>query len=87
MRRMVAVGVVAGILPLALISAYDSAFGPFRDDSIYSWQILVGPLLIAAACAPWVGPRGAAIIVLVGVPIAALATLILGLALVLVIPG
>jgi hypothetical protein len=84
---MVTVGVVAGIVPLALLSAYDIAFGPLRDDSLYWWQILVGPLLIAAACAPWAGPRRAAIIALVGVPTAALATLALGLALVLVIPG
>ena len=84
---MVTVGVVAGIVPLALLSAYDLAFGPLRNDSIYSWQILIGPLLIAAACAPWTGPRGAAIVVLVGVPTAALATLALGLALVLAIPG
>lgn len=69
-------GVVAGVLPLMAIGAYDVA-GATVDDVVYQWQVIGGPPLIAAACGLWVGARRAAQIACVGVLIAVIALITL----------
>ena len=70
---VVLLGIVAGVVPLCLVGGYDLAFGPLDDDSIYSWQVIVGPPAIAAACAPWIGVRRAVLVAVLGVLVAGLA--------------
>lgn len=65
-------GVVAGVLPLIVIGTYDVA-GAMVNDSVYQWQVIVGPPLIAAVCGLRVGPRRAAQIALVGMLTAVIA--------------
>ena len=79
--------VVAGILPVAAVGGYDYAFGPYDNDSIYTWQIFVGPLLIATASALRLGVRRAAKIMLIGVPLAAIATWLFAITAMFVIPS
>lgn len=70
-------GVLAGVLPLIAIGGYEVIVDTLSNDDIYDWQVVVGPTLIAATCAPRVGRRRAVQIALVGIVTAAILYIVL----------